>query len=189
MYGIDLFHGKAKWSVATGDPISHEPLVAGSEVFALNNKGRLFAIDGDTGSVLWDRQTLGSDIVAISPARVYLMTSNFDLSIVDRASGQILASPREVVERAGLNTRQFTLDFTNEENDRIYLASPNGMIYSLREMGRLSPTPLRDPNLPVFGYVPPDGLREEKPAPIGQAPPGFEPAVPTPAQPDDNADR
>jgi hypothetical protein len=65
------------------------------------------------------------------------------------------------------------------------LASPNGMIYSLREIGRMAPTPLRDPSLPEFGYVPPDGLREEKPAPIGQAPPGFEPAAAAAANPGD----
>jgi outer membrane protein assembly factor BamB len=181
LYGIDLFRGQAKWSVSTGDPINHEPLVVDNEVFAVNSRGRVIAINGDTGQVLWDRATEGLDILAVSPARVYLMTPNHDLVILDRSTGQILASARDVVERAGLNTRQFTVEFTNEEDDRIYLATPSGMLYSLREMGRLKPVPLRDPNLPEFGYIPPEGLREEKPAPIGQAPPGLVPAEPAPA--------
>ena len=176
LYAIDLFNGKSKWSVATGHPISHQPYVAGKEVYALNNVGRLIAIDGESGSILWDRPTEGIEIIAISPSRLYLMSEFRDLSILDRASGQMLASPRDSLERAGLNARLYTLNINNEENDRLYLASPNGLIYSLREIGHLQSAPLRDPNLPPFGYIPPEGFPEEKAGPMI-------PGTPPPAQP------
>ncbi len=185
LYGIDLFSGNPKWSVATGDPISHAPSVAGDQVYAINNVGRLIAIDGTAGKILWERPTECSEIVAISPTRLYLMTIYREMSIVDRATGQMLASPKDSYERAELHSRNYTVNVINAENDRIYLANPNGMVYSLREMGHLHPSPLRDPKQPVFGYIPPEGIPEEKTALINQPGPEITPGNASPAKPAD----
>ena len=97
----------------------------------------------------------------------------------------MLASPKDSYERAELHSRNYTVNVINAENDRIYLANPNGMVYSLREMGHLHPSPLRDPKQPVFGYIPPEGIPEEKTALINQPGPEITPGNASPAKPAD----
>src|SRR5262249_39330557 len=77
--------------------------------------------------------------------------------ILDRATGRILADPRVTLDRAGINLREYTIVPTNTENDRLYLGAVSGMILCLREQGSIQPRPLRDPNAPKFGYIPPEG--------------------------------
>ena len=49
------------------------------------------------------------------------------------------------------------------------------MIISLREIGQTQPRLLRDPKMPPFGFVPPEGLKPNSSAvPAGEA--GAEPA-------------
>jgi len=76
------------------------------------------------------------------------------------------------LQRAGLNLREFTLALTNDLTDRLYTATPGGLVLSLREIGQLQPRPLRDPKLPPFGYIPPEGAM---PTPAA-APPAETPA-------------
>jgi outer membrane protein assembly factor BamB len=161
VYAIDLFTGTVRWEVATGAPVDQEPLVSGSEVYMINEQGRVMRLDGNQGDVIWDTPTPAHRLLALSPARLYLETEFQDLMILDRATGAVLASPRESHERAGLNLRDFALSFPNYYDDRIYFCSEGGLLVCLREMGRVQPTPLRDPNLPPFGSIPEDGLLSE----------------------------
>ena len=49
------------------------------------------------------------------------------------------------------------MGLTNNLNDRLYMATPSGLVICLREIGQLQPRPLRDPKQPPFGYIPPEG--------------------------------
>lgn len=167
VYAIDLFSGANRWTVATGAAVEQEPLVAGDDVLVLNVRGRVMSIDGLTGSVKWDRQTNATRMVAASPGRIYLTTLEHRLVILDRQTGQVLADARDTTERAGFDNRSLSLVFSNQVNDRLYFASPSGVIVCLREIGRLQPTPLRDPALPPFGTIPPDGFTSDAEQPVG----------------------
>jgi outer membrane protein assembly factor BamB len=192
LYAIDLFSGETRWIVPTGAPVTVQPIVSGADVIALNADGRLLIIDGRDGSIRGDTATSSRTIRAVSPSRIYLGTSDNDLEIVDRASGQVVASARDTVQRAGLTVRQLSVPVLNTEDDRLLLVSPDGLIYSVREIGRLERTPLRDPDLPPFGTVPLNGFRtttDEQLAALGAtaaAPPSSAPAA-TP-EPDPDAD-
>ncbi len=181
VYAIDLFNGKTRWEVPTGSPVDQEPLVSGTEVFAINEEGRLLAIDGKTGEVLWSRFSGAERILAVSPVRLYLETEDQDLIIVDRSSGQILANARATHELAGLNLREFTLGFPNYQDDRLYFCTPTGLLVCLREAGRTSPVMLRDPSWPPFGTIPENGLLTDEdliPTPGAPAAAGVEEAAP-----------
>jgi outer membrane protein assembly factor BamB len=182
LYGIDLFSGKLKWSVATGGPVDREALASGDEVFVVNQRGRVMAIDprpaiDDSQRIIWSRETGARTIVALSPARVYLSSYDNDLEVLDRKTGEVVISPRDSFERAGLNLRSFTLTSPNEHDDRLYLASPNGLIFVAREIGRTQPTPIRSADQEAFGFVPPQGLPED-PTPPGLQPPARPAAEP-----------
>ena len=83
--------------------------------------------------------------------------------VIDRQTGAMLSNARATRERAGLDIRQYSLAQTNRRNDRIYLATPTGVVLCLREIGRTHPLPLRDLTLPPFGTLP------EPPPPGGTA--------------------
>ncbi|MDB5351883.1 MAG: outer membrane protein assembly factor BamB, contains PQQ-like beta-propeller repeat [Planctomycetota bacterium] len=177
LYAIDLFTGDTKWTVATGAPIDQEPLVAGNVVYSLNTMGHVVAVDGTTGSVIWTGEAGRGRILAVGATKLYFESKDHDLAIVDRATGKILAMPRDTRERAGLDLRDYRYAHTNHENDRMYFATAGGFILCLREAGQSLPRPLRDPKAPKFGTLPPGG---EPPTPTP-------PAAPTEAPPAEGA--
>jgi outer membrane protein assembly factor BamB len=175
VYAVDLFTAEVKWSYPTGAPVMQEPLSADDDVYAVNVAGLLTAIDVKTGEQRWMTSTHGGRLLSISGSRIYLESHDDDLFIVDRGTGQILADPRATRERAGLNLREFTVGMTNSQDDRIYMATPSGLLICLCERGQLQPRPLRDPKLPPFGYVPPEGALPPSPTTPAAAPATNEP--------------
>ncbi len=172
VYGVDLFNAETRWSVATGSPVDQEPLVLGQDVYAINAEGRVLSIDALTGELKWSTPSGCKVLLAVTPARLYLSTATNDLMVIDRKNGAIVASPRDTVERAGLNLRPFVLTFPNYYDDRLYFATPSGLLVCLREIGRTKPTTLRDPSLAPFGTIPKEGLLTETEEPILITPTG-----------------
>jgi outer membrane protein assembly factor BamB len=182
LYAIDLFDASVKWLYPSGAPMLQEPLVAGDDVYVVNRAGLLTSLDAKTGTQHWTTSTQGGRLMSVSPKKVYLESYDDDLFIVDRGTGTILADPRATAQRAGLNLREYLIGFTNNLNDRLYMGTPSGLVICLREMGQAQPSPLRDPKLPPFGSVPPEGalpstIGAPAPAPLeGAAPEGAAPA-------------
>jgi hypothetical protein len=114
--------------------------------------------------------------MSVTPKRIYLESHDDDLFIVDRGSGRIVSDPRSTFSRAGVNLRSYDLSLTNTLNDRLYLGSKVGLIFSLREIGQTQPQLLRDPKAPKFGNIPPEGVPIEPPS--GVAKPSLLPTTP-----------
>jgi outer membrane protein assembly factor BamB len=178
VYAVDLFGASVSWVYPSGAPVLQEPLVADDDVYTVNVAGLLTSLDARTGTEHWTTSTHGGRLMGISAKKVYLESFDDDLFIVDRGTGQILADPRATAQRAGLNLREFTVGLTNNLNDRLYLATPSGLLICLRELGQLQPRLLRDPKLPPFGTVPPEGAMPGTPgaAPAPAAAPAENPA-------------
>jgi outer membrane protein assembly factor BamB len=157
VYAVDLFTATVNWVYPTGASVMQEPLAADDDVYAVNVAGLLTAIDAKTGSRRWMTSTHGGRLISVSAKRVYLESHDQDLFIVDRGTGQVLADPRVTLQRAGLNLRDYEVGLTNNVNDRLYMATRSGLLICLREIGQLQPRPLRDPKLPPFGTIPPEG--------------------------------
>ncbi len=154
LYSIDLFEAKTNWVYAMGSPLKQEPLVAGDSIYVVSEEGKLASINPETGDAIWEREIRGSELVSVSPSKLYLLSPAGDLIIGDRVRGTVLASPSATFERADLNLRDYSLRVTNRLNDRLYMATPSGLISCLRESGSLKPVPLRDPEALPFGYIP-----------------------------------
>jgi hypothetical protein len=167
VYAVDLFSASVSWVYPSGAPVLQEPLVADDDVYAVNTAGLLTSLDAKTGNAHWTTSTHGGRLMSVGAKRIYLESYDDDLFIVDRGTGKMLADPRATAQRAGLNLREYTVGLTNNLNDRLFMATPSGLMICLREMGQIKPRPLRDPKLPPFGYVPPEGAL----APAGGAAP------------------
>jgi outer membrane protein assembly factor BamB len=177
LYALDLYTGETKWTVTSGAALKQEPVVAGDNVFVSNADGRLFAIDVPTGQIRWVTPTHDGLLLAVSQDRVFLLSEHRDLTVIDRKSGRPLHSARDTHQGAGLNLRSYSLGYTNDQNDRIYLATPSGHMICLSQAGHDKPVPLRDPNEPVFGTLPDDDN------PLGTPP--VPPTAVDPTAPDD----
>lgn len=154
LYAIDLFDAETRWIYPSGAPINQEPVVAGEEVLLENSQGMLTSLDPQTGGRRWELETGNASLLAASPGRVYLKSLDGDLLIVDRQTGRFIADSAATLERAGLNLRHFTLTPTNRFDDRMVFGTPSGLLVSVREAGRVQPTPLRDSNAEPFGTLP-----------------------------------
>lgn len=179
LYAIDLLTSDSLWTFPSGGPVDQAPLVAGEEIYSINQAGYLTQLDPATGNVRWNTFTQGARFVAVGTSRIYLRSWNNDLYVIDRASGQVLADPAATKQRAGLNLREFGLSMLNRFDDRLYLGTDSGMILCLREVGATQPRLLRDPKAMPFGYIPPEGIKLTPP-PV--------PAAETPAEPKDKED-
>jgi outer membrane protein assembly factor BamB len=170
LYGVDLFTAKVNWTFASGAPIEQEPLVSDQDIYVINTAGNLSLLDPATGEPRWTTSTQGGQLVAVAASKVYLRSYNLDLFLIDRKSGATLVDPGETLLRAGLNLRDYDLNIVNRYNDRMYFATPSGMVICLRETGQAQPRPLKDPKALPFGYVPPEGIKLTPPAPPGAEP-------------------
>jgi outer membrane protein assembly factor BamB len=186
VYAVDLFGAKVLWVYPSGAPVLQQPMVADDDVYAVNTAGLLTSLDAKSGSQNWTTSTHGGRLMSVSGKRVYLESVDHDLFIVDRGSGQMLADPRATFQRAGLTLREYTVGFTNNLNDRLYLGTPSGLVICLREIGQLQPRPLRDPKQPPFGSIPAEGALSSLAPPaaaVPPPPPGGEAPAPDAAAP------
>jgi outer membrane protein assembly factor BamB len=175
LYAADLFTAEVIWSFPSAAPVSQEPLVADQDVYVTNTQGFLSSLDPVTGARRWTVATQGGRLASVSATKIYLRSYNLDLFMIDRATGRMVTDPSETHLRAGLNLRDYDLDIVNRFNDRTIFATSSGMIVALHEIGQTLPRVLRDPKLPPFGFVPPEGLKPTPPA-APAAEPGAEPA-------------
>jgi outer membrane protein assembly factor BamB len=179
LYAVDLFTATALWTFPSGAPIDQSPLVAEEDIFVINTAGALSVLRPADGVPRWTTSTHGGRLVSISGKKVYLRSYDLDLFVVDRETGRTLVDPGESHLRAGLNLREYTLNVVNRANDRMYFATPSGMIVCLREAGLPQPRLVRDPKAQPFGYIPPEGLKTLTPPPTPSETPeiGAEPAA------------
>ncbi|MDG3006472.1 outer membrane protein assembly factor BamB family protein [Paludisphaera mucosa] len=187
LYAVDVLTSKIAWTFPSGAPIDQAPVVAQDEIFVINESGGLSVIDPKNGSPRWTTATDSGKLLGASPTKVYLLSGDNDLMVVARDTGKVLLDPAATFQRAGLNLRDFELSFPEHHDDRLYLATPSGVLVCLREIGATKPRLLRDPNAKPFGYVPPEGIKD-LPNPFNEVPadPNGAPADPNaaPAEPD-----
>jgi outer membrane protein assembly factor BamB len=170
LYAVDLITAEMHWTFPSGAPIAQEPLVADQDVYTINTEGNLSSLDPVTGTRRWTVATQGGRLASVSATKLYLRSYNLDLFVIDRATGRMVTDPSETHLRAGLNLRDYDLDIVNRFNDRICFATSSGLVIALREIGQTPPRPLRDPKLPPFGYIPPEGLKVTPPTPPAAEP-------------------
>ncbi len=150
---MSINNGRLIWTYSSGSAIRDQPRVIGNQLFINVIREGLTAIDVKTGLKLWE-QPVATKMVAASDTRVYATDFNNNLLILDRATGQI---------KGQLRTADFTIQVANDRTDRIFLATPTGLVIALRELGSEFPVyhlyPERRPILPDL--APEEGAETE----------------------------
>jgi outer membrane protein assembly factor BamB len=123
IYCVNENRGNVLWRFSTGEAIYHSPVALGSTVYAITDRGNLFAIDAATAAEIW---TVGGirRYVAGNEKRLYCIDTRGDLTILDAATGSRLGT---------IFAGQIDFPFLNVQTDRILLVTSTGMVQCLRE--------------------------------------------------------
>ena len=157
IYSIDLFEPEneaTNWVFPTSAPLDHAVVVAGDDAYTVTKDGILYAINAKQGTEKWQLQIGKAKLLAITPTKIYGVTVDGAMAVVNRADGTVAVTPEQSYHSFGVDLKNYSARLANDRNDRIYLASDDGLLLCLRELGQVNPTPLRDPKLPKFGTTP-----------------------------------
>jgi len=141
--------GQVQWTFAGGSTMPQQPRVIGDSIYLAPRHEGLISLAVQGGIFQW-RQPRASAFIAASETRVYARDESKNLLVLDRGTGQLIGT---------MDMRNFALHVENDRTDRIFLASTDGAVVALREMGSEYPVyhlhPERRPILPEFS--PEDG--------------------------------
>ena len=157
IYGIDVFDPEnpdTNWVFPTSAPLDHAVVVAGDDAYTVTKDGILYAINAKLGTEKWQLQIGKAKLLAITPTKIYGVTVDGAMAVVNRADGTVAVTPEQSYHSFGVDLKNYSVRLANDRDDRIYLASDDGLLLCLRELGQVNPTPLRDPKLPKFGTTP-----------------------------------
>lgn len=150
LYCVEQATGRVVWVFSSGSPIRQKPKVVGSHVYVVPHREGLAAVSLESGRATW-QQAAATQVVAVTEKHVYASDINDRLLILDRSNGRVQAT---------LNVSQLPLRVSNERTDRIYLASPTGLVIGLRELSSDLPVyhlyPERRPILPELATDEPE---------------------------------
>lgn len=154
LYCMDLrnpYRKETNWVFPASAPLRRAVIVSGDEAFTIDAEGTFYCIDARNGTLRWKLPVEKGRLLAMSPTRLYGITVDGALAVLNRADGRILVTPEQSLHSFGLDLKNYPSRMTNDVNDRIYLATEDGILICLRELGKVQPTPIRDPKLGEFG--------------------------------------
>jgi len=157
----DVHEFSATWHVVLPQPPEGGPLVGGGTVaISLGDEG-IMAFAAETGDERW-RSCLAGRLVSITGNQLWCVDRVGRLSSLDLASG---------MPGAWMCLGSFTLPVANTVDDRLILASPDGLMVSLAPRRTVSAVPAAAPPEPNWKPA------KESPPPVPAAEPAEEPAA------------
>ncbi|MCS7238687.1 MAG: PQQ-like beta-propeller repeat protein [Thermoguttaceae bacterium] len=129
VYAVRERDGKSIWRFSVGEPI-YEPVAAlGDDVFVTSALGRLSCLSAANGTEKWVASGF-KRFVAASRDRVYAVDLLDQLQILLRSTGARVGS---------VDVSPLPIRMMNDQTDRIYLATPWGLVQCLREESLADP--------------------------------------------------
>jgi outer membrane protein assembly factor BamB len=162
VFSMNEMTGERNWKYATGYPVLRAPAVVGDKVFVTSDEPMLHCIDAKSGAGLWESPN-ASQFAAASAKRVYGVDALGALVVLDASSG---------VQLGHMPTNPSTHALVNDQTDRLYLVSKDGVVQCLREIGAKAPTYHRPK---IESTTPAAPGTEGQPASSGVATPGAPP--------------
>jgi len=124
LYALEIGTGRILWRFVSGGRLLQKPRITDDSIYLAAERAGLYRIDRITGEMIW-RNPHADRFLAVNKKFVYAVDNLGTLLILDRANGTQLAS------YAG--TREFVVPLANEVDDRIYLASNDGLLICLHD--------------------------------------------------------
>lgn len=129
VYCIQDQKGALRWKFSVGSPIVEQPMVTDDGVYVIPEIGGLYKLSLERGELIW-RVPGPFQFLSASPTRLYT---------ADRAGRLLIFDARTGARLGWLPTEGLPLKVFNRENDRIYLATTDGLVQCLHETGLREP--------------------------------------------------
>ena len=126
---IDLRRGRDRWRFSIGRPVFSSPIYLDGDLYVIESPEGMSCLNAVDGKQKW-RSPMVAGFVSASATRLYTTDEIGRLMVLDRRSGLLLGT---------MDTLALSLPVPNIQNDRIYLASPTGLVQCLRELGATRP--------------------------------------------------
>ncbi|MDG1808255.1 MAG: PQQ-binding-like beta-propeller repeat protein [Pirellulaceae bacterium] len=134
VYAVDEDMGTVEWEFAVGEPLAKKPVALGTDVVMLITlRDNLIPLNAKTGKILegWPKRISGiTEYVGASQNILYFLDNAGNLVGLNRKSGAAIS--RQAI---GFNA----IPIANHFTDRLYIAQPNGAVFSLREVANINP--------------------------------------------------
>ena len=125
VYCLDRNNGLVRWEFASGFPIRKAPIVIEQDLYIMPDRGGLFNLAVRTGQEKWERPGI-TDLLGATKSRLFASDVTGNIVLLQRSTGRPLGT---------LSLRPFSLRLQNDRTDRLFLATPSGLIVCLREQG------------------------------------------------------
>ncbi len=146
LFAMNELSGDQHWKYATGFPIMRAPAAVGERVFITSEEPALHCVDATNGNGLWEAPHV-VQFAAASKDRVYGMNDLGAFVVLDAKTGATLG--QVAIDRP-------IKALVNDQTDRVYLCSADGMIECLHEVGATQP----------LYHTPKPTVPEKKAAPV-----------------------
>jgi outer membrane protein assembly factor BamB len=142
LYCLNRETGIRRWTFTAGVPIRQQPHVVGSSVFVAPSKDGVYCLVAASGVIRW-HQPLADEFLAANDKYVFATDRLHNVLMLSHEDGSVLGEAP---------LRGYTVKVANDRTDRLYLASPDGLIVCIRDKAQEFPLyhkyPERRPILP-----------------------------------------
>ncbi len=144
---IDLLRGtdlgpQVEWRTNVGGLPNFAPVLTRDSVYSHGSQSGVCRIDLVSGAVLWRTDDSAERVLAVNDEYVYVRDRRGDLLVYDKSGAQGQSGGR-LTPLARLNLAGFNVPVTNTRTDRLVVASPSGLIVSLRDRSPKYARPMR----------------------------------------------
>lgn len=123
LFAIDMPTGRLKWRFRTGYPIQREPIPYIEDVYFTPEGAGLHCLNNEDGKERWVNP-LAKDLLSVSEEHVYATDELSNFLILSRKDGHI---------EGAIPMPQFRLAAHNQATDRIFVATPGGLVLCMHE--------------------------------------------------------
>ncbi len=150
VFAMQEMTGAREWKYTSGFPVTRAAAPVGERVYVTSDEPALHCIAAKTGSAVWDSPRV-SQFAAASKQRVYGVDDLGAFVVLDGAKGTLLGR---------IAADHDIKSLVNDQTDRVYLVSDEGVIECLRETDAKEPL-----------YHNPKEEEPKKPEAVAQQPP------------------
>ncbi|MEM6654423.1 MAG: PQQ-binding-like beta-propeller repeat protein [Planctomycetota bacterium] len=154
VYAIEKAKGRQRWRYSSGSTVYETPVVIGDTLYVTTGEPALHAVDLKKGEAKWITGGV-AEFVAASEKRLYCLDRLGSFLVLDRETG----SPISRVASRGSNT-----PVLNEQSDRLYVYSSDGLVQCFHEIGSDKP----------YRHRPIEAPKADEPEPTKAKPPARE---------------
>src|SRR4051794_25344371 len=129
LFAMNELTGSRLWKYSAGFPIMRAPAAVGDRVFVTSSEPALHCVDATSGNGIWESPHV-VQFAAISKDHVYGVDDLEAFVVLNAANGATLA---RIASDQPIHT------LVNDQTDRVYLVSDDGMVECLHEMSLKAP--------------------------------------------------